>query len=64
MRSSFGCSRKLVCFQERLQGEDLPLLRLCEALEQNKSEKSVGEKKGETHCPVSSPPADHILHHH
>lgn len=46
MRSSFGCSHKLVCFQERLQGADLPLLRLCEALEQNKSEKSVGEKEG------------------
>lgn len=53
VRSSFGCSCKLVCFQERLQGADLPLLRLCEALEQNKSKKSMRErrdKKRATHA--------------
>lgn len=34
---------KLICCKERVQGEDLPLPFLCEASEQNDSEKRMRE---------------------
>ena len=46
VKSSFGCSLKLICSKERLQGADLPLPLLCEAAEQNDSEKGMREKEG------------------
>lgn len=36
----------LICSKERLQGADLPLPLLCEAPEQNESEKRMREKDG------------------
>lgn len=46
VKSSFGVQLKLICSKERLQGEDLPPLLLCEPSEQNVSEKRPSEKKG------------------
>lgn len=37
---------KLICCEERLQGADLPPPLLCEASEQNDSEKGMREKEG------------------
>lgn len=60
---------KLICCEERLQGADLPPPLLCEASEQNDSEKGMREKEGRggrelLHHPVFPPSALLILRHH